>query len=404
MQDRRYPGDLGESGDPRKLIKTRHPGIYKRGGRYVVIARIRGKQTKRFAESLAHALDVQADLRKTRHKRPSSRVTFAQYAPTWIGGYLGRTSRGIREATKADYARQLGLDQNGEPTGDGAVEFFGSMRLVEIEPRDVKGFASHVRERGVAENTVRLALAPVKALLADAFEEGLIPTNPAARLRLVQPQANPDESQKGQKALTEDELRALLANVSSRWRLYAEVLAHAGLRPSEALALRWRDIDFGRRRVEIRRSVVRRKFGQPKTTHSRRDVPLSPAMTQALWHARKQASDGRDDALVFASDSGGPLRRDVVYRAVKAAAKRAGVPWATQKTLRHTCGSILFERGWNILQVSRFLGHHSPAFTLKVYVHLLRDDLPEPTFLDSIVEPVGDQRNEEARRADAVTG
>ena len=53
-------------------------------------------------------------------------------------------------------------------------------------------------------------------------------------------------------------------------------------------------------------------------------------------------------------------------------------------TLRHTAATILFRRGWNAVQVQKFLGHHSPAFTLATYVHLLDDDLPDPTFLDDL--------------------
>jgi hypothetical protein len=51
------------------------------------------------------------------------------------------------------------------------------------EPRDVKRYATAVGARGVSANTVRLALAPVKALLATAVEDGLIRSNPAAAER-----------------------------------------------------------------------------------------------------------------------------------------------------------------------------------------------------------------------------
>jgi hypothetical protein len=55
------------------------------------------------------------------------------------------------------------------------------------------------------------------------------------------------------------------------------------------------------------------------------------------------------------------------------------------KTLRHTCTSILFRRGYNAKQVQVWLGHHSAAFTLATYVHLLPEDLPEPDFLDDLL-------------------
>lgn len=57
--------------------------------------------------------------------------------------------------------------------------------------------------------------------------------------------------------------------------------------------------------------------------------------------------------------------------------------WAALHTLRHTCATLAFKSGWNAKQVQMPLGHNSPAFTLATHVHLLPDDLPEPTFADA---------------------
>jgi Phage integrase family len=56
--------------------------------------------------------------------------------------------------------------------------------------------------------------------------------------------------------------------------------------------------------------------------------------------------------------------------------------WVGFHTFRHTCATVLFRRGWNAVQVQRRMGHHSPSFTLNVYVSLLDDDIPEPAFFD----------------------
>ena len=96
-------------------------------------------------------------------------------------------------------------------------------------------------------------------------------------------------------------------------------------------------------------------------------------MGRALWNARK-ASGARDDAPIFATADGEPLDRWAMFRVVKAAGKSAGVPWVGLHTLRHTAATMLFRSGWNAVQVQKFLGHHSPAFTLATYVHLLPDD------------------------------
>jgi hypothetical protein len=60
---------------------------------------------------------------------------------------------------------------------------------------------------------------------------------------------------------------------------------------------------------------------------------------------------------------------------------RASVPSATP------AATILFRNGLNAKQVQLWLGHHSPAFTLAVCVHLSADDLPDPGFLDALCDP-----------------
>jgi Phage integrase family len=108
-------------------------------------------------------------------------------------------------------------------------------------------------------------------------------------------------------------------------------------------------------------------------------------------------------APVFPSKQGTYLDpSNIAARVLKPAARRASVPWASFHTLRHTCATMLFRHGLNAKQVQMWLGHHSPAFTLATYVHLLPDDLPEAGFLDGITggnigatEPAGDARDSE---------
>jgi hypothetical protein len=58
--------------------------------------------------------------------------------------------------------------------------------------------------------------------------------------------------------------------------------------------------------------------------------------------------------------------------------------WVHFHTLRHTAATALFRNGWNAVQVQKFLGHSDPGFTLRTYVHLLPEDLPEATFLPAL--------------------
>ena len=102
-------------------------------------------------------------------------------------------------------------------------------------------------------------------------------------------------------------------------------------------------------------------------------------LVSALRRARADSTWQGERDLVFPSERGTPLDyKNLHKRVLTPAAQEAGVPWAAFHTFRHTCASRLFAEGRNAVQVQRWLGHHSPAFTLSVYVQLLNDDLGGP--------------------------
>jgi integrase len=354
------------------FVRTSTPGIYRRGGRYVVTySDPSGRRRKRSAATLAEARllksTLAADIARGEY-RELARVRFDEYARDWVHGYQGRTSRGIRPTTLEDYRRDL--------EGD-AIPFLGSRRLGEIEPRHVKALARHLGDRGLAPATVRNVMAPVRALFATAVEEGLIRSNPCAGLRLPGSSTAAD----ARRALTEEELAHLLDETPERWRLVVRFLAQTGLRVGELIALRWEDVDLDARRVRVRRRLYRGTVDTPKSHYGLREVPISARLAEDLGRHREASIFASDEDPVFATRTGDPLSGgNLLRRVVKPAAERAGVGWAGLHTLRHTCASMLFRAGWNAKQVQMVLGHHSPAFTLATYVHVVPADLPEPSF------------------------
>jgi integrase len=114
--------------------------------------------------------------------------------------------------------------------------------------------------------------------------------------------------------------------------------------------------------------------------------PASQTLSQALW-ARCGAH--RPDDLVFAGRAGQLIHHSTVLRVVQKAGEEAGVRGVTTHMLRHTAATMLFTNEANAVQVQRALGHHSPAFTLATYVHLLDEDMFEPDFWDDFGQPEG---------------
>ena len=338
--------------------------------------------------------------------RSQSRVTFAEYARVWVETYTGRTSRGIRPETVREYRAELERR---------AIPYFGERRLSEIEPRDVKAYIAalaaglelpgrpHLR-RPLSVGSLRQAIAPVRAMLATAVEEGLLRSNPAAGVRLVVPkQAGEDEDEPERaKALSEDQLLLLLKAVPDGWRPFVEFVAHTGLRISEAVALRWSDVDLGAGRL-----TVRRRFLQVDSLR-RRAPTVAAACRFRKACSRRSGISATWSSTLATTRSCGPALLDpdaanLLDRVLKPAARSAGVPSAGWHTLRHTCGTLLFRHGANAVQVQRWLGHHSPAFTLAVYVHLLPDDAPDPDFLDGLTDGRPASARSEAATAQGVT-
>lgn len=356
--------------------------MYKRGSRFVVVFRDpSGVQRKRAAKTYSEAKNLKAALRADIARgefRQLPRVTFEDYAREWIDAYAGRTAHGLRESTRREYRRVIEVR---------AIPFFGRLRLSEIDGRDVARYVAHVADSGVSRDTTRLALAPVRALFGTAFEQGLVRVNVAAGVRIPASTAPPREDRP--KALTEKQLGEVIANADTRYRLLIWLLADTGLRVGEAVALTWNDVHLEPQRLSVRRRYYRGSVGPPKSRFGRRDIPLSKALTQALWRARQQS---RGEEFVFSSRNGGHLNPRTAFGAVRAAGTRAGVPWIGCHSLRHTCGTRLFRRGLNAKQVQVWLGHHSPAFTLASYVHIVSGDLPNPGFEDPFsIELDGDR-------------
>lgn len=373
---------IGESkvAPGRALVRTKHPGIFRRGEGYVVRFRdMSGRQRQRSARTLSEARRLRSELAADVSRgeyRADTKITFLSYAERWSETYSGRTKRGLRPETLHEYRRDL------EP----AKEHFGRMRLAEIAPSDVKAYARSLAAKKNKPATVRRKLAPVKALFATAVEDGLLRASPTAGVRIGSPVAD-DPSDGGQvKALTVDELRRLVGEVPDDWRrLLVSMLAQTGLRISEGLGLRWQDVDASGRRVLVRQRVRDGEVGSPKSGRGRREVPISHALARALAAHRLASPWSGDSAYVFSADAGGPIQARNLYRWFKPAADRAKVPWAAFHSLRHTAASRWLLSGVTIAQVARLLGHHDPGFTLRTYISVMPADLPSGEALSGAV-------------------
>lgn len=121
------------------------------------------------------------------------------------------------------------------------------------------------------------------------------------------------------------------------------------------------------------------RLSLPKTPRSRRQVDLDDATVRALlqWRSVQQAerqawgSAWQYHGLVFTREDGSPVYPDGWSGTFEKHIRNAGLPRIRLHDLRHTHATLLLADGTNPKIVSERLGHHSVAFTLDTYAHVI---------------------------------
>ncbi len=158
---------MGKQATPasRMMIPVKgHPGIWKRGDRYVVKYTDRGQRRKKYLRTLTEAKKFRATA-LAGEARPTSAQSFKSYATEWVRTYRGRSAKGISDETRESYAHALTHH---------AIPFFGTTQLGRIDPPMLKRYVEHLENKKLSAATIRRYYAPVRALFATAYEDRLI--------------------------------------------------------------------------------------------------------------------------------------------------------------------------------------------------------------------------------------
>ena len=174
-----------------------------------------------------------------------------------------------------------------------------------------------------------------------------------------------------------DELKKLLAELENPARALVFLTAATGLRVSEALGLKWSDVDFAAREIRLSRAVVHQHVGDMKTEASRKPVPMDDAaLVDALQDWSSQAPYRQMDDWVFASpdmDGKQPYWPETPLRCyVQPAAKRVGITKALGwHSFRRTFATLLKGGGEDVKTVQELMRHANSRLTLDVYAQAL---------------------------------
>ncbi|MDQ5983015.1 MAG: Tyrosine recombinase XerC [Eubacteriales bacterium SKADARSKE-1] len=260
------------------------------------------------------------------------------------------------------------------------------LKLSEIKPFHIGEFyefefesGKRIGEGGLSTRTIKLQRFVIKACLDEAVFYEFINRNPATNIPL------PKKDTKVQKvtfldAESANKVLRLFKGHPLQPLIY--VTLYYGLRRSEVLGLKWSAIDFKNNTIEISHTVVQNLSivakDKTKTNSSQRKYVLLPEIKEILLDLFKRSKENKklfgntyiSTDYVFTWQDGRPYRPDYITQEFQKVLAKNSFPKMRFHDLRHSCASVLHDKGWELKDIQTWLGHANIATTADIYTHI----------------------------------
>ena len=342
--------------------------------------KLRGKTFTSKSEAQAFDADVKAKKFKGDALPRASRQTLAQAYDDWLR-LLGSQ---LAPSTQRGYQALWNAHVKGKFDGH-------SLTALVNDPQLFDELVAEIRDRGAGPSTQRKVLIVISSVLSAAVKWNKISTNPL--WQVSKPSAAPQRYPRPLPPLVIERIRRRLYRRKVRDEmdprgtydaLLVGLMAYAGLRPGEALALTWENL--GATNLQIERAVSEGAIGPTKTRHIR-TVPLPSIVSNEIATLRLNrafaTSTGRQEPkvtdLVFPGHDGKPwsvtAMRNWRNRVWKPAVK--GLAQARPYDCRHSFVSLHLRAGASPLEVAKWAGH-SPSVMFNHYANVIDELAGEP--------------------------
>jgi integrase len=343
--------------------------IYQRkDGLWTVSVTIQNKRISKYFKTQAECREW---LRNTQSQIQSgltlagARITVIEYLEQWLGT--------IRESVRPKTLHQYTQIARGH-----IAPRLGSIKLKDLRPDQIQALYNEKLDQGVSGRTVLLIHAVLHKSFNQALQWGLIGRNPAQAV------SRPKFRRKEMKVLNDVQVRTLLLTAKgTRFETLLWLAISTGLREGELLGLRWSDLDWKSRQLQVKRQLQRIKggvvFTEPKSAAGKRVIVLGKVIVEKLQEhiqfqqaERKQAGENwKENDLIFPSVWGTPLDNSNMVKNFKVFLKQAGLPDIRFHDLRHTAATLMLQQGVHPKVVQERLGHADITLTLNTYSHVM---------------------------------
>ncbi len=277
---------------------------------------------------------------------------FKEFAETWV------TENEI--AWRRSHHRTIDDILNGH-----LLPVFGEKGVGQITKSDILAFRSTLakvpgrKAETLSAKRINAIMAPLRQILNEAADrfDFTTPYRAIKPLKMVRADVEP---------FTLDEVQSILATVRTDFRLYYTVRFLTGMRTGEIDGLKWKFIDFSRRQILVRETIVAGQEDTTKTDGSQREIQMSQAVFDALKAQEKVT--GKKSTFVFCNKEGQPLdHTNVTKRVWYPLLQQLGLKKRRPYQTRHTAATLWLACGENPLWIARQLGHSSTEMLFKVY-------------------------------------
>jgi integrase len=201
--------------------------------------------------------------------------------------------------------------------------------------------------------------------MASAFEDELIPTNPAASKRIKITSRGKTE----RTALTPEQVTDIIRQIDTKLkgddeRRMITLFLFTGMRRGEVLGLRWEDIDFEKKLITVSRAVSYTTnqpiVSEPKTQSGKRTIPLNDQLVEFLKPLQ-------DSGYVVGREA--PPTQMVYRRIERHIFQKVDTFGATPHVFRHSYISAMAEAGIDLKTLQYISGHSNVTTTMGIYAH-----------------------------------
>jgi len=323
----------------------------------------------------------------------SSEMTVDMWFDNWITSYKEGI---VSENTVKNYKNRYEMNIKSE---------IGRMKMNEVKQIHCQKILNKMSELGkYSYGTIELCKVTLHAMFEDAVDSSYLSKNPADGLKMKRLSLEEMEESE-RRVLTREEQRLFKEYASGTYYDNAYCLAlETGLRVGEIGALKWDSIDFENKYLTVTQTLLQDKarggfyFGQPKSRHSKRKVPLTNEAIAILERQKQQMIkvkakskcwNSKWDGLVFRTNNGNPVGastfREMILRIVsninfdrKLKCEESKEPYIEfehmgMHTLRHSFATRCIENGVSPKSLQKILGHSNLSITMDLYVHVTED-------------------------------